>query len=100
MSKGREDEDKTVTDVWFIGVIAPTSNERTGYPTQKPLELVQDLVRVHSNKDDILLDPFAGAGTLSEAAALNSRKSISIDSNKDAIDTMKNRLKTYGYKYE
>ena len=52
------------------------SKERTGYPTQKPLGVVERIVSIHSNPEDMLLDPFAGSGTLGEAAAQLERHSI------------------------
>ena len=72
-----------------------TSLERTGYSTQKPLRVVERFVKVHSNPGDTLLDPFAGSGTLGEAAASLDRNSILIDNNPDAIDIITRRLKPY-----
>ena len=50
-------------DVWEIGVLAPISKERTGYPSQKPEALLERLVSALSDPGDIVLDPYAGSGT-------------------------------------
>jgi site-specific DNA-methyltransferase (adenine-specific) len=86
---------KFPTDVWWHTIVPTASSERTGYPTQKPLGVVERIVKVHSNPGDILLDLFAGSGTLGEAAAQNKRRSILIDENPDAIRVMRQRLKDF-----
>ncbi|MCC6425466.1 MAG: site-specific DNA-methyltransferase [Phycisphaerales bacterium] len=83
---------KTPTDTWWNTIVSPTGKERTGYPTQKPLAIVERIVRVHSNPGDRLLDFFAGSGTLGEAAAHLGRSCTLIDSHPEAIRTMKRRL--------
>ena len=86
---------KTPTDV-FWHTIAPTNGpERTGYPTQKPLGVLNRFVKVHTNKDDIVLDFFAGSGTTLQAAANNDRGFIGIDANIEACQVMANRLKVF-----
>jgi len=54
---------KTPTDVWWHTIVSPTGKEKTGYPTQKPLGILERIVRVHSNPGDTVLDFFAGSGT-------------------------------------
>ncbi len=83
---------KTPTDVWWHTIVSPTGKEKTGYPTQKPLGVLQRLVRVHSNPGDKLLDFFAGSGTLGEAAARNGRDCVLVDSNPEALEVMATRL--------
>ena len=83
---------KTPTDVWWHTIVSPTGKEKTGYPTQKPLGILQRLVRVHSNPGDKLLDFFAGSGTLGEAAARNGRNCVLVDSNPEALEVMAKRL--------
>jgi site-specific DNA-methyltransferase (adenine-specific) len=83
---------KTPTDVWWHTIVSPTGREKTGYPTQKPLGIVERIVKVHSNPGDLLLDPFAGSGTLGEAAARNGRSFILIDNNPEATGVMARRL--------
>jgi site-specific DNA-methyltransferase (adenine-specific) len=83
---------KTPTDVWWHTIVSPTGREKTGYPTQKPLGIIERIVKVHSNPGDLLLDPFAGSGTLGEAAARNGRGFLLIDNNPEAAAVMAERL--------
>lgn len=83
---------KTLTDVWWRSVIGTASKERTGYPTQKPLEIVERFVRMHSSPGATVLDFFAGSGTTGEAAFRQGRKFIMIDSNEKAISIMQKRF--------
>ncbi len=87
---------KTPTDVWWHTIVSTNGREKTGYPTQKPLGIVNRIVKVHSSPGDILLDFFAGSGTLGEAAALHNCSSILIDNNAPAIKVIMNRLALYG----
>ena len=86
---------KTPTDVWWITIVPTTGRERTGYPTQKPLKLLERIIRVHSNPGDVVLDFFAGSGTTGEAAARLGRGFILIDNNPEAIRVMRKRLAPY-----
>lgn len=81
------------TDVIWQTIVHTNGAEKTGYPTQKPLGLLNRLVRAHSNPGDTVLDIFAGSGSAGEAAKLNQRDYILIDSNPDAIDVMHVRLR-------
>jgi len=83
---------KTPTDVWWHTIVPTNGHERTGYPTQKPLGLLNRIVQVHSNAGDRLLDFFAGSGTFGEAAARHGRDVVLIDQNDEAIEVMKQRL--------
>lgn len=83
---------KTPTDTWWQTIVSPTGREKTGYPTQKPLAILNRIVRVHSNPGDRLLDFFAGSGTTGEAALRNNRSAVLIDNNADAIAAMRTRL--------
>jgi len=83
---------KTPTDVWWHTIVAPSSKERTGYPTQKPLGILHRIVKVHSSPGDTLLDFFAGSGTLGEAAYNCGRRYILIDSHDEAIRVCLERL--------
>ena len=61
-----EDEDaqgQPLSDVWDIGIIAPSAKERLGYPTQKPEALLERVIKASSNEGDLVLDPFCGCGT-------------------------------------
>ena len=83
---------KTPTDVWWHTIVPTAGKERTGYATQKPLGIIERIVKVHSNPGDVLLDFFAGSGTFGEAAAKYDRKFIMVDENPEAVEVMMKRL--------
>ena len=83
---------KTVTDTWWHTIVSPQSNERTGYPTQKPLPILSRIVRASSRPGDLVLDFFAGSGTTGEAAGRLGRRFILVDNNPEAIAVMRRRL--------
>ena len=87
---------KTPTDVWWHTIVSPTGKERTGYPTQKPLGILNRVVRVHSSPGALVADFFAGSGSFGEAAARNGRDYLLVDSNPEAIDVMAKRLGSQG----
>ena len=70
------------------------SAERLGYPTQKPVSLLERIVRASSNPDDVVLDPFCGCGTTILAAQKLGRQWIGIDVTHLAISLIEKRLKT------
>ena len=86
---------KTPTDVWWHTIVSPTGREKLGYATQKPLGLLERIVKVHSHKGDSLLDFFAGSGTFGEAAGRNGREFKLVDNNPQAISVMQRRLAMY-----
>ncbi len=79
-------------DWWEIPFINRASKERTGYPTQKPLALLQRIVKASSNEGDIVLDPFCGCATTCVAAQQLGRKWIGIDIEKQAVKILIERL--------
>jgi site-specific DNA-methyltransferase (adenine-specific) len=83
---------KTPTDVWWHTIVSPTGREKTGYATQKPLGILERIVRVHSRPGDRVLDFFAGSGTTGVAAAKNGREFLLVDESAEAIAVMENRL--------
>ncbi|MCC7380477.1 MAG: site-specific DNA-methyltransferase [Deltaproteobacteria bacterium] len=83
---------KTPTDVWWNTIVPTSSAERTGYPTQKPLAILERIVRVHSQPGDVVLDFFAGSGTTGVAAARHGRGYVLVDSSAEAIQVMRERL--------
>jgi site-specific DNA-methyltransferase (adenine-specific) len=83
---------KTPCDWWFHTIVPTMGKEKTGYPTQKPLGILRRIVKVHSNIDDNLLDPFAGSGSFGAAAKELGRNCCLIDSSQDAIKVMTKRL--------
>lgn len=90
------DEKKGVplTDVWEIPFLNPKAKERTGYPTQKPILLLEKIIEISTNIGDTILDPFCGSGTTLVAAKINGRKYIGIDISQEAIDLTEQRLQT------
>ena len=73
------------------------ANERLGYPTQKPVALLERNIQASSNLGDVVLDPFCGCGTTIDAAEKLGRDWIGIDVTQLAISLIKNRLQdTYG----
>jgi DNA modification methylase len=84
---------KAVPDVWYgISPIQAQTAEKTNYPTQKPEELLRRIVAASSNKDDILLDCFAGSGTMAAVAEKLGRRWIAMDCGKLAVYTTQKRL--------
>ena len=86
---------KVPTDVWWQTIVPTNSKERTGYPTQKPLAILERIVKVHSNPGDLVLDFFAGSGTTGVAAARNDRRFVLVDSNLEAVQVAAKRLTEY-----
>ncbi len=82
-------------DWWVMQPIMPSSKERTGYPTQKPLELYKRIVAASSNKDDFVLDPFCGCGTTLMAAEELGRHWIGIDLTYLATGAVKLQIEKY-----
>ena len=86
-------EGKTPDDVITLPAInANDKKERVGYPTQKPLELLERIIEASSNEGDIVLDPFCGSGTTGVAAEGLGRKWIMSDLGRFAIHTTRKRL--------
>ncbi len=83
---------KTPTDVWWHTIVPTSGKEKTGYPTQKPLGVLERIVKVHSDPGDVVLDFFAGSGTTGEAAARHDRGFVLIDDNPEATALMATRL--------
>lgn len=86
---------KTPTDTFFLTIVPTNGKEKTSYPTQKPMHLLNRFIRVHSNKGDTVLDAFAGSGTTGESAVIHDRNFVLIDENPTAIEVMKKRLEAY-----
>jgi DNA modification methylase len=83
-----------VSDLWDdVNRINPVGGERLGYPTQKPLALLERIISASSNEGDMVLDPFCGCGTAVDAAQKLKRKWIGIDITHLAISLIEKRLK-------
>src|SRR5262249_12109144 len=81
-----------LSDVWDIPFLNPKAKERTGYPTQKPLLLLERIITLTTNDGDCVLDPFCGSGTTLVAAQFLHRRAIGIDVSEDAVALTKKRL--------
>jgi site-specific DNA-methyltransferase (adenine-specific) len=81
-----------LSDVWEIPYLNPKAKERTGYPTQKPVLLLEKIIEIVTSPGDGVLDPFCGSGTTLVAAKLLGREFIGIDISKDATTLAKERL--------
>jgi len=83
---------KLPTDTWWHTIVPTNGKEKTGYPTQKPLGIIRRIVAASSNPGDLVLDFFAGSGTTGMVCHELGRDFILVDSNPQAIETMKLRF--------
>lgn len=79
-------------DVIDIPTLSATAKERTGYPTQKPLALLERIIQASSNEGDIVLDPFCGCATTCVAAEATGRQWIGIDISHKTYELVKTRI--------
>ena len=84
---------KKRSDVWDMPTINNMAKERTGWPTQKPLALLQRIIEMASNENDLVVDFFCGCGTAIVAAQRLNRRWIGMDASKTACEVMLERLK-------
>jgi len=80
-------------DVWNIPFLNPKAKERVGYPTQKPILLLERIIEIATDVGDCVLDPFCGSGTTLVAATLLGRAYIGIDISSDAVRLSEARLR-------
>lgn len=92
VGKDKAERGKTLTDTWWHTIVPTNGNEKTGYPTQKPLGILRRIINIHSRPGDTVLDFFAGSGTTGMAAQELARNFILIDNNLDAIAVMARRF--------
>ena len=92
VSKEKVAKGKLPTDTWWHTIVGTNSKEKTGYPTQKPLAILERIVKVHSSPGDSLLDFYAGSGTFGEAAIRNGRTCTLVDDNPQAMEVMAKRF--------
>lgn len=83
---------KVPEDWWYFPVIARLHNERTGFPTQKPVMLLERMILASSNPDDLVADFFCGSGTTPFVAARHGRCFLACDETKRALHTTRSRL--------
>ncbi len=81
-----------LNDVWDIPYLNPKAKERVGYPTQKPLLLLERIIQLVTHENDIVLDPFCGSGTTCVAAKLLGRNYIGIDQSPEAVGLAISRI--------
>jgi len=81
-----------LSDVWDIPYLNPKAKERVGYPTQKPLLLLEQIIKLVTNEGDVVLDPFCGSGTTCVAAKLLGRQYIGIDQSNEADELSNSRI--------
>ncbi|MBI4326337.1 MAG: site-specific DNA-methyltransferase [Chloroflexi bacterium] len=81
-----------VSDVWDIPFLNPKAKERVGYPTQKPILLLERIVALVTSPGGLVLDPFCGSGTTLVAADLLGRNSLGIDVAAEAVELARQRL--------
>ncbi len=95
VNKEKREKGKVPTDVWWQTIVPTNGKERTGYPTQKPMAILERIVKVHSNSGDLILDFFGGSGTTAVAAAKNGRDFVLVDANSEAVKVSASRLSEY-----
>ena len=88
-----ESEGAFIQDIWTDSVLSPTSGERLGYPTQKPITLLERIVQASSNEGDRVLDPFCGCATACVAAERHGRQWFGIDISEKAAELVQVRIR-------
>ena len=83
---------KFPTDTWWHTIVGTNSKEKTGYPTQKPVGVLRRIISASSNPGDLVLDFFAGSGSVGEVCLELGRNFILVDNNPQAITVMKARF--------
>lgn len=91
---GQSKKGVPLSDVWEIPFLNPKAKERVGYPTQKPIILLEQIIKLVTDEGDLVIDPFVGSGTTVVAAKMLNRKYIGIDLSADAVQLTNNRLES------
>jgi site-specific DNA-methyltransferase (adenine-specific) len=89
---GKEKRGVPLSDVWEIPYLNPKAKERTGYPTQKPVLLLNQVLNIVTDEGDLVVDPFCGSGTTCVSAKFLNRQFIGIDISSDAVKLANTRL--------
>ena len=89
---GKEKKGVPLSDTWEIPYLNPKAKERVGYPTQKPVLLLKEIIKIVTDEGDLVVDPFCGSGTTCVAAKSMERDFIGIDASKDAVELANRRL--------
>ncbi len=88
----KAEKGKLPTDTWWHTIVPTMGKEKTGYPTQKPLGILERIIRASSNPEDLVLDFFAGSGTTGISCLQLNRKFILIDNSEEALQVMARRF--------
>ena len=96
VGKKKAAKGKFPTDTWWHTIVGTNSKEKTGYPTQKPVGVLRRIVAASSNPGDLVLDFFAGSGTIGEVCLSMGRRFILVDDNPQAIAVMQKRFQGEG----
>jgi site-specific DNA-methyltransferase (adenine-specific) len=99
VSAEKAERGKLPTDVWWHTIVPTNGKEKTGYPNQKPEGILRRVVMASSQPGSRVLDFFAGSGTTASVARELGRRFVMIDSNPDAVATMRTRLGSYETSY-
>lgn len=89
---GKAKKGVPLSDVWEIPYLNPKAKERVGYPTQKPVLLLKEIIKIVTDEGDLVVDPFCGSGTTCVAAKSMHRNFIGIDISEDATQLAEKRL--------
>ncbi len=90
---------KLPTDTWWHTIVPTNGSEKTGYPNQKPEGIIRRMIQASTEPGDRVLDFCAGSGTLGAVAQQTGRRFVLIDSNPEAVETMRTRLGTAEVEY-
>lgn len=91
---GKSKKGVPLSDVWEIPYLNPKAKERVGYPTQKPILLLEQIIKLVTDENDFVLDPFMGSGTTLVAAKMLNRRYIGIDISRKAVKLAEMRMKS------
>lgn len=89
---GKAKKGVPLSDTWEIPYLNPKAKERVGYPTQKPVLLLKEIIKIVTDEGDLVVDPFCGSGTTCVAAKSMNRNFIGIDLSEDAVQLANKRL--------
>lgn len=93
VKNGEKKKGVPLNDVWDIPYLNPKAKERVGYPTQKPLLLLERIIELSTDENDLVLDPFCGSGTTCVASKLLGRNYLGIDESAEAVELAIKRIK-------
>ena len=91
---GKAKKGVPLSDVWEIPYLNPKAKERVGYPTQKPIILLEQIIKIATNKGDFVLDPFVGSGTTMVASKILGRDFLGFDISNESVELAKKRLES------